>query len=323
MAKTSRESIGYLPVSISTLLPESVLGIRLYIRESESAVPKLYRAAGVPFEQKDRDKLFNRGLRCLYVNASDNDWYQAYLRDNLSTVLSNEQISVTERFASLNSVVRDVLANSFRAGDVGASIRDSEKLAEYCIDILNRDDCVATELIGVLNHDYHTFTHSTNVSFYCVMLAKALGITDSEELRAIATGGLLHDIGKIGIPERILTKPGKLTDAEYRTIKDHPRIGFMSLNQHEELTFPQLMMVYQHHERVEGGGYPVGCSKNELHDWSRICTVVDVYEALTSTRPYRGPLRPREVLHILNRDSGKTFDEEFLECWKNTVSLNS
>ena len=75
--------------------------------------------------------------------------------------------------------------------------------------------------------------------------------------------------------------------------------------------------------RTNRSFWALGFPANELHDWSRICTVVDVYEALTSTRPYRGPLRPREVLHILNRDSGKTFDEEFLECWKNTVSLNS
>jgi HD-GYP domain-containing protein (c-di-GMP phosphodiesterase class II) len=323
MVATTRDSIGYLPISISTLLPDQMLGVRLYIRESESAVPRLYRASDVPFEQKDRERLIGRGLRCLFINASDHERYQSYLRENLPNVLKDERISVTDRFSSLNSVVRDVLATSFRDGNVDETVQGSAQLAAHCADLVSRDDCIAGELIGVLNHDYHTFTHSANVSFYCVMLAKALGIDDRESLRAIGTGGLLHDLGKIGIPERILTKPGKLSDAEYETIKDHPRIGFLHLCQRNDLSFPQLMMVYQHHERVDGGGYPVGCVRQEIHDWARLCTVVDVFEALTSNRPYRGRLNKQEVSHIMERDSGKAFDREYLECWKSVVGLSS
>ena len=113
-----------------------------------------------------------------------------------------------------------------------------------------------------ISPDYHTFTHSANVSYYCVMLAKELGITSENELNQIAMGALLHDLGKLEIPASILTKPGKLTDWEFDVIKTHPTVGFRQLCQRQDLNHAQLMMVYQHHERLDGTGYPVRIVKD-------------------------------------------------------------
>jgi HD-GYP domain-containing protein (c-di-GMP phosphodiesterase class II) len=319
MRRSADDFTGFLPVSIATLLPGNVLGVRLYIRDSSATMPRLYRSAEIPFELKDRDRLLSSGLRALYININDHGRYQEYLRNNLESILGNEGISVNDRFSSLNAVVRDVLADSFRANDVDASVRGADQLADYCVELLSRDDCVAGEIIGLLNHDYQTFTHSANVAYYCVLLARSLGMTDPAELKEVAVGGFLHDLGKLDIPERVLNKPGKLTDHEYDLIRDHPRSGFLKLCDHEDVTFAQLMMVYQHHERVDGGGYPVGCSKHELHEWARLCSVVDVYEALTSNRPYRPRLSAVEILHIMTRDSGTKFDEQFLHCWMSAL----
>jgi HD-GYP domain-containing protein (c-di-GMP phosphodiesterase class II) len=323
MRRKVDEVAGFLPVSISTLLPDNVLGVRLYIRDSTAGAPRLYRSADIPFEQKDRDRLLGRGMRTLYINLGDHAHYQSYLRNHLPAILGDERIPVNDRFATLNSVVRDVLAGSFRANDVDASLKGADKLAEHCVELMSRDDCVAGEILGLLNHDYQTFTHSANVAYYCLLLARALSITEPGELKAIVIGGFVHDLGKLDIPDRILNKPGKLTDHEYDVIKEHPRTGFLKLCHRTDVTFPQLMMVYQHHERVDGGGYPVGCAKDELHDWSRLCTVADVYEALTSNRPYRPRLSPVEVVQIMNRDSGKKFDDEVLKCWTNAIARNS
>lgn len=323
MCRKIDEVAGFLPVSISTLLPDKVLGVRLYIRDSSATVPRLYRGSEIPFERKDRDRLLSNGLRALYINVSDHAHYQSYLRNNLPAILGDERIPVNERFTSLNIVVRDVLAGSFRANNVDASVRGADQLAEHCVELMSRDDCLTSRIIGLLNHDYQTFTHSANVAYYCLLLARALGITDSGELKSITIGGFIHDLGKLDIPDRILNKPGKLTDQEYDLIREHPRTGFLKLCTRDDVTFPQLMMVYQHHERMDGGGYPVGCSKDELHDWTRLCSVADVYEALTSNRPYRARLSSSEVLQIMQRDSGKKFDEEVLQCWINAIARKS
>jgi HD-GYP domain-containing protein (c-di-GMP phosphodiesterase class II) len=314
---------GFLPVSISTLLPDNVIGVRLYIHDTSAGGPRLYRGADIAFERKDRDRLLDRGMRALYINVGDHARYQVYLRNHLPVILGDESIPVHDRFATLNTVVRDVLAGSFRANDVDASLEGADKLAEHCVELMSRDDFVASEIIGLLNHDYQTFTHSANVAYYCLLLAQGLGIQDGGELKAIAVGGFIHDLGKLDIPDRILNKPGKLTDQEFDIIKEHPRTGFLKLCHREDVSFSQLMMVYQHHERVDGGGYPVGLTKDELHDWARLCTVADVYEALTSNRPYRSKLSSVEVLQIMQRDSGKKFDEEILQCWTNTIARKS
>ncbi len=95
----------------------------------------------------------------------------------------------------------------------------------------------------------------------------------------------------------------------------HPTVGFEQLNFREDLTDGQLMMVYQHHERLDGKGYPVGVVDSEIHPWAKICSVVDVYEALTSYRPYRSPMPRKKVFEIMERDSGAAFDAEVLACW--------
>jgi HD-GYP domain-containing protein (c-di-GMP phosphodiesterase class II) len=160
------------------------------------------------------------------------------------------------------------------------------------------------------------------VAYYSVMLAENLGITNREELNRIATGGLLHDLGKLEIPEAILTKDSGLTDQEFAIIKRHPTVGFRKLCQRTDLQFGQLMMVYQHHERLDGRGYPVGVGGDEIHEWARICAVVDVFEALTSNRPYRAGMTSQAAFQIMDRSSPTGFDASIYQCWKAIISAS-
>lgn len=279
----------------------------------------LYRGPEVALESDDLTRLLQRGQTKLFVRAEDHTNYQTYLRENLDEVLGDESIEVSRRFASLNEVVRDVLATAFEQAEVDETVEQCQDLARHNVELICRDDAVESDLLGVMYHDYHTFTHSANVSFYCVMLAKALQISDHDTLTQIGTAGLLHDLGKLEIPENILCKKGRLDDAEFEVIQAHPRTGFEKLCHRDDLTFGQLMMVYQHHERLDGKGYPVGVVDGDIHEWARLCTVVDVFEALTSNRPYRAGMPIEEALTLMDRDSGVAFDVEMLECWKSTI----
>ena len=316
---TPKPTEGYLSLPVATLLPERAVGVDLYIRHLRSGPLRLYRASRIPLEEDDLSRLANRGVRVLYMRKSAHARYQAYLKENIATLIADESQSVTSRFSALNEVVRDVLESSFRKGDTDETVRQSERLADHCVDLLSRDDYSETELMDVLHHDYHTFTHSANVSYLAVILARSLGMTDQETVRQIAVGGLLHDLGKMNIPHQLLTKPARLTEREFDIVRNHPIWGLEKLGQRDDLSQGQLMMVYQHHERVAGGGYPVGCRQREIHDWARICTVVDVYEALKANRPYRDPLPIGEIIGIMTRDSGKVFDQEMLQCWLKVI----
>lgn len=314
-----------IPVSVATLLPETVPGVALYIemcREGMYAARdeyRLYRGPGFPVTADDLANLRKRGITTVYVSAVEHRQYQDYLRQNLNRVLDDESVPAVRRVSCLNEVVRDILSDIFRWGDLDQRMEDLQQLGRQTVRAICKGDVVLNELRGVLYHDYHTFTHSANVAFYCVVLAQSLGITDQDELSAIATGGLLHDAGKLDIPNSILTKPGALDDDERRIMRRHPRLGFSKLCRRNDLSQGQLLMVYQHHERLDGHGYPVRATARELHEWGRICAVADVFEALTSNRPYRAGLSYRTACEIMQKESGAAFDRDFLKCWLEIV----
>lgn len=182
--------------------------------------------------------------------------------------------------------------------------------------LISENEVVASELFDVLQHDYHTYTHSYNVASYAMLLAQEVGIRDEDQLQGISMGGLLHDLGKLRIPNYILTKKERLSEAEWQTIQRHPTDGFIALAERPDVTFDQLMMVYQHHEKLDGSGYPVGIDGDEIHVLARICTVVDIFEALTSNRPYRNPNTTKEALEILDQMAPTKLDGDMVKCWK-------
>jgi putative nucleotidyltransferase with HDIG domain len=175
---------------------------------------------------------------------------------------------------------------------------------------------VPAELMAIAMHDTGTFKHLINVSTYAVLLAKQLGIVEERELKEIATGGLLHDVGKRFMPQRLLNKTTAYNDKDRQLINQHPTRGFEELYPFEAISFGQKMMVYQHHERMNGEGYPVGITGEEIHPWARICAIVDVHEALTGNRYYRKSDPIPKVLEYLGEKAGTYFDKEIFQCWK-------
>ncbi len=181
--------------------------------------------------------------------------------------------------------------------------------------LLNRSELLLSDLVNVMLHDYSTYTHVTHVATYSVMLANRLGTTDVVDLTEIAKGGLLHDVGKRFVSIDILEKPGRLDTGEQRVIRDHPRLGFSELCLRKEMSWGALMMVYQHHERSNGSGYPVGSMNDEIHPWAKICAIADVFDAMTSDRSYHSGAAVADVLKYFTRQAGHGFDKDLVECW--------
>ncbi len=313
---------GFLPISISTLVPTTSVGMDLYQLSEETQRPVLFRGGDYPLKLDDINRLRERGIQCLYIAADKREAYQSYLRQIAQGDESLGNIPMAARVGALNEVVRDVLKKSFGDDDVDQTVQVAGELAEMACDLVSHEEFACSDLFKVLHHDYTTFTHSANVALYCAMLAKGLGFSVAD-ITLITSGGLLHDLGKLEIPEAILCKPGRLDAEEFRIIQTHPTIGFRHLVHREDLTFGQMMMVYQHHERLDGKGYPVGVPDDEIHPWAKLCAVVDVFEAVTSNRSYRKPMPRRDAIELLRRDAGIAFDSEMVQCWATTIQTNS
>jgi len=161
--------------------------------------------------------------------------------------------------------------------------------------------------------DNETQGHSSRVVEYAVLVAKEMGV-DGPALATIRRGSILHDVGKIGIPDSVLLKPGKLDRDEWEVMKKHPEMGYRML-QHIAFLEPALDIVFSHQERFDGTGYPRGLKGEEIPLGARIFTVVDTFDAMTSDRPYRPALSIEKAREEVRDCAGTQFDPEVAEAF--------
>ena len=161
--------------------------------------------------------------------------------------------------------------------------------------------------------DSYTRGHSDRVSAFSVLIGKYLGLSEND-LRILKIGGLFHDIGKIGVPDSVLLKEGKLTDNEYSEIKNHPSIGKQILS-NATIFKDMIPIVYHHHEKYDGTGYPEGLKGNEIPYLARITAVADTFDAMTSNRSYRKALPLDVVRSEIERCSGTQFDPDIAKVF--------
>ncbi len=306
-----------MPVGIETLRGASELPFDLYLPGEGRSRLVLYRNRRHAIADSDLERLMQRGVRTLYIAQGDSTTYREYLRD---TFLKNDGIAPLLRYQVLREATRAVLTEALTKGDHESAVKITGDLSKDMVHAVCDSQTALTDLLRVMSHDYSVFTHAINVATNCLLLARQLGINNQPELLEIGQGALLHDIGVQYVPRQIMEKKGKLTDRERRLMQEHPIHGFKELRRREDLTWGQLMMVYSHHERCDGRGYPVGLVQSEIHEYARLCAIADVYQAICRDRPYRRASRWRDALEYLDRQAGRGFDEEMMRCWIASVS---
>ena len=168
--------------------------------------------------------------------------------------------------------------------------------------------------------DSYTRGHSDRVSEFSVLLGKHLGLSE-DDLRILRIGGLFHDIGKIGVPDSVLLKDGKLTDDEYSEIKNHPSIGKQILS-NATIFKDMIPIVYHHHERYDGAGYPKGLKGEEIPYLARITAVADTFDAMTSNRSYRNALPLEVVRSEIEKCSGTQFDPNIAKVFLDIIDYH-
>ncbi|MGO4889428.1 HD-GYP domain-containing protein [Anaerobacillus sp. MEB173] len=175
---------------------------------------------------------------------------------------------------------------------------------------------LTTALSNALDsRDSYTKHHSEKVATYAVEIAEKMNLS-KKQCEIIRIGSLLHDIGKIGIPESILNKPGKLTDEEYNIIKSHPVVGYEMIKHVESFKHDGVLdIVLYHHERYDGKGYPSGLKGEEIPLFARIVAVADTFDAMSSKRIYRKELSVDYVLNEMAENKGLQFDPEIMDVF--------
>lgn len=257
----------------------------------------------------------------LAAQAPQTDDYTMSYSDRIKK--SPEFIKFKQEFEndveSFRSVINDVVEKG--------SPLDVNRLMNHTLNILDLGSTtpnIFDMLHCMREYDDATYIHSMNVALICNIFARWLRMSEEEIIKA-TTCGLLHDIGKIKIPEEILKKPDKLTKQEFNIIKRHPQEGYRLLLD-SKLDPEILNAVLMHHERCDGTGYPLNLSANQIGIYAKMVSIADVYDATTSARVYRGPLCPFSAISIFEQEGLRKYDPKFvmtfLENVVNTYLLN-
>jgi cyclic di-GMP phosphodiesterase len=173
---------------------------------------------------------------------------------------------------------------------------------------------------GLLVKDREALGHNRRVAQLCVHIGRELSMT-ANELRLIARSGLLHDVGKLGIPGEILGKHSSLDEAEWSLVKTHPEVGLAILDHVGRSTREALAVLY-HHERMDGSGYPYGLAADAIPIEARIVAVADTYDALTSDRPYRRACSTWEARRVLRQEAGVRLDAKVVAALIRSLDTN-
>lgn len=207
------------------------------------------------------------------------------------------------RLAGIEAGADDFLTKPFDSTELTARVRSLSRLKRYTDDLESAESVIVSLALTVEARDSYTEGHCERLSSYAVALGRAIGLSP-DELWALRKGGLLHDVGKVGIPDAILLKQGRLTADEYEIVKQHTVIGERLCAGLRSLSLVRPI-IRQHHERLDGSGYPDGLRGDDISILAQIIGVVDAFDAMTTTRPYRTALTIEEAFDELRSDAAK------------------
>ena len=244
-----------------------------------------------------------------------------YVKDNFSEGIEIQDVISDElRHKMVTSVIKmmtDVGSN--KHAHLGNRVQLMWQNLEHIVEEITSSNSIIFNLIDIKQFDLYTYQHSVNVCILSCILGKTCNIS-SQHLLRLAWAAVLHDIGKMLIDKKIINKPGKLTPAEFEIIKTHSRLGFEWIRQKCRLPSTVAASVLQHHEKFDGSGYPSGKKESEIYLFAQIISVVDVYDAITSKRPYKEAVLPSEAYEYILGNSGLAFHPQVVEMFTKKIA---
>ena len=238
----------------------------------------------------------------------------------IPVVMVSGEATREERLEAIRCGVTDFLAKPFDAEELTTRVRWLMELKSFT-DTLEEAHKVIVALARTVDaRDPYTAGHSQRVSLYAGLLAERLGLP-AEDVATVRQGSLFHDLGKIAVRDRVLLKPGRLTPAEFAEMQRHPAVGHDLLAPMKTLA-RAMPIVLHHHERLDGSGYPDGVSGDQIPTMVRIVTLADVYDGLTSLRPYREPFASGEALDELEAEGRRGWvDSALVEEFREAIEV--
>ena len=298
----------YFPIILESLVINYLMNFEMYIRMDERYV--LYRGLRLPFRDQDRDRLVSNKVKELYVPEAYRKEYFSYLESHMKILIDDKEVPSDKKaniiYSASTNLVQDVLDDP----NTSENIKRTKNLVGSTVNYVVKDKGALYNMMKMSSHDYYTYTHSVHVCTFAVALARFMGL-DPVDMNDIGVGSLLHDIGKAGIDPNIITKNGPLNDEEWKIMQSHPTVGVDILREGgHKLSKETISIVHQHHEKMDGSGYPQGLKGEDIHPFGRIACLADCFDAMTTNRSYQKARPPFEVLKILQDECLHHYDKD-------------
>lgn len=256
-------------------------------------------AKGVELTEEYITAIKERGIPAVYIEHE-------YTKD-----LEFKPAIDTQKKEKVEKVVKESMNNISFGQDI--NYKKIKKSAGILIDEIRENKDLIFNLNGIRAYSEYTFGHSVNVAVLAILIALESNLR-MKDIKELAIGALLHDVGKIKISKDIILKPAKLTKKEFEEIKLHTTKGYQILKDNDRISYRSAHIAYEHHERLNGQGYPQGLVGDEIHVFAQITAVADIYDAMTTDRVYSNAVSPHQALKVLKAEVDKQkLKKEFVE----------
>lgn len=308
----------YVPVALESIEPNMFPEVDLFIKSGGQNYV-LYKSHDRIFTDRDATRLSETGVEFLFVRKGDMEIINEYMEANAERMLKDDKFDGKSKgkiiYQTSINFVGDIFDHPEKIGDFDRSKRLIENLFLY----LSTDQAAFSSLETVMSHNYYTYVHSLQVTALSILVNSEAYLLSRDELIDVGIGSILHDFGKIFIPQEILTKTVKLTPSELEQFKQHPEKGYQYLKEKTKLNEVSLSIIRYHHERNNGSGYPCALKATAIPRSAQVASVCDVYCLLTIDRSGKKALPPYMSIQIMRQEMAGSFNEKLLDILEGIV----
>ena len=244
----------------------------------------------------------------VYVLTKNYDQYELDTQEYLTMLVDNNNVPISKKFEIVQDMTADAMNNLFQGEVNTQKISRVNVLLDDTIDMILHEKSAIKAMLDVTSYDYYTYTHCVNVSLYALGFGAYLNFT-KEQLKILMKAAILHDLGKKDVPNEIVNKNGKLTDEEFIIMKNHPTYSVELLKVLGEDSSLLFDIIEQHHEKIDGSGYPHGLKGDEINIYAQILAITDIFDALTTKRSYKEAMQSYEALAIMKNNMSNELNE--------------
>jgi HD-GYP domain-containing protein (c-di-GMP phosphodiesterase class II) len=307
----------FIPISLESIEPLVFPDVALYIRTGGNFV--LYKSNGRDFSEHDHERLSKHGVEFVFVSKDDMDVITSYMEASAERLLNSDILNSRAKGKMIYQTSINYVDDIFNNPEKTSDLKRTKRLIENLMMFLSFHPDAISSLETVISHNYHTFVHSLQVASLTLLMHSEAYTLSRDEMLDVGTGAILHDFGKIFVPQEILNKCGKLSDAEIEVLKRHPEEGYVFLQNKGVLSPVALSIVRLHHERCNGSGYPLGLESRDIPRSAQVTGVADVYCTLSTDNHGNKNMPPHIALQLMRNQMKGLFSPHLLDTLEKLV----